>query len=489
MVNPDFQVGIVGAGFGGLIAALRLKNSGRRSFVIFERANSVGGTWRDNIYPGCACDVHSHLYCIASEPNPNWSEAFSSQPEIWAYMKDVVRKNELETHIRYNTEIVAMQFLEEQGFWKVSDQNGNSVTVKMLILATGPLNRPHLPAFGGLETFKGKYFHSSAWDYNYNLKGKKVAVVGTGASAIQIIPNIADQVAQLYVFQRTPAWVMPRRNRPISRIEKQLLGRVPFAQKLYRELIYWVRELFGLGFVGNNTLNKFMERTVLKTIKKQVNDPELRQKLTPTYQIGCKRVLIADDFYPTFNRANVHLITDTIDRITPNGILAQNGTDYPADLIVFATGFVAADIELESQIIGLNNRSLIDEWRKTGAEAYHGITVSGYPNLAFILGPNTGLGHSSVLHMMESQMNYIMQYIEQLEKNAPKTTALDLKQDAQTGYNRQLQTDFEGTVWASGCKSWYMNRNGKNTTLYPHLTAAFRKETQRFDVENYTLLT
>ncbi len=440
-MKPDFQVGIVGAGFGGLIAALRLKNSGHRSFVVFERAGEVGGTWRDNIYPGCACDVHSHLYSIASEPNPDWSELFSSQPEILAYLKNVVSKNQLEPHIRYNTDITDMQFLEDSGLWRVSDQNGQSVNVKMLILATGPLNRPNTPTFKGLETFAGKYFHSSAWDYGYDLAGKNVAVIGTGASAIQIIPNIAHQVKHLYVFQRTPAWVMPRRNRTIGRGEKSLLHHLPFAPKITREFIYWVREFFGLAFVGNKTLNNFMERAVLKMINKQVNDPEIRKKLIPNYQIGCKRVLIADDFYPTFNRTNVSLETNPIDQITPTGVLTQNGTQHHCDLIIFATGFVAADIELHSKITGLAGRSLIEEWRKNGAEAYYGATVSGYPNLAFILGPNTGLGHSSVLHIMESQMNYIMQYLKKLEQSSPNA-ALNLKPTAQITHNQHKQQQF-----------------------------------------------
>lgn len=486
-MKPDFQVGIVGAGFGGLIAALRLKNSGRESFVIFERAKEVGGTWRDNIYPGCGCDVHSHLYSIASEPKPDWSLMFSKQTEILAYLKSVVSKNKLNKFIRYNTDIVAIQFLEDSGNWQITDQNGKKVVVKLLILATGPLNRPNMPIIKGIENYKGKQFHSSAWDNTYDLTDKKVAIIGTGASSIQIIPNIAPIVGQLTVFQRTPAWVMPRHNRAISSFEKKLFAKAPFVQKMLREIIYWIRELFGLGFVGNNTINKLMAKAVLKKLEKEVQSPETRAKLIPNYQIGCKRILVADDFYPTFNRPNVHLETNPIAQITENGIVTQNGTNHTADVLVFATGFVAAEIELHTKIAGKDGRMLIDEWRKNGAEAYHGATVSGYPNLAFILGPNTGLGHSSVVHIMESQMNYLMQYLEQLEKGG-NNASLDLKPQVQVAYNQQLQQKFDGTVWASGCKSWYLNRNGKNTTLYPRLTAAFRRETKRFEVADYTFV-
>ncbi len=483
-MKPDFEVGIIGAGFGGLIAALRLKHSGRQSFVIFERANEVGGTWRDNIYPGCGCDVHSHLYSIASEPNPNWSQLFSAQPEILAYLKNVVANNQLNPFIRYNTDVVDIRFLEDSNTWQLTDQHGKTTVVKMLILATGPLNRPNMPVFKGLENYKGKQFHSSAWDNSYDLTNKRVAIIGTGASAIQIIPNIAPIVGQLNVFQRTPAWVMPRRNRTIGSFQKALFNRIPIVQKTIREIIYWIRELFGLGFVGNHFINKLMEKSVLKQLEKEVQNPNTRAKLIPNYQIGCKRILVADDFYPTFNRPNVDLITDSIDHITENGICTKNGTHYPADVIIFATGFIAAEVELHSKITGINGRLLIDEWRKNGAEAYLGATVSGYPNMAFILGPNTGLGHSSVVHMMESQMNYLMQYLEQLEKGG-SNARLDLKPQVQTAYNKHLQQQFDGTVWNSGCKSWYLNNKGKNTTLYPRLTAAFRKATKTFNPNDY----
>jgi len=487
-MNPTYQVGIIGAGFGGLIAALKLKHSGRSSFVIFERAAEIGGTWRDNVYPGCACDVPSLVYSIATEPNPDWNSAFSKQPDILRYLKNVVAKNDLAEHIRFDSDITGLEFLEEEGCWQVTDRNGAMTTVKMIMLATGPLNRPVIPNFKGLETFKGKKFHSSAWDNTCDLKGKRVAVIGTGASAIQIVPNIAPEVAHLSVFQRTPAWIAPRNDRKISSFEKTLFNYFPFMQRGFRELRYWLAEFLGKAFVGNETVSKLSSSIALQKLKKEVNDQKIRQKLTPQYKIGCKRVLLSDDYYPAFNRPNVQLITDPIDQITANGIVTTDGNIHPIDVIVFATGFEAADIKVYTKILGKNGTNLIDLWAMTGAQAYHGTTVSGYPNLAFILGPNTGLGHNSVLHMMESQMTYILQYLTLLE-NSGDTAYLDIQEAIQKAYNENLQKQFDGTVWASGCRSWYMNKNGLNTTLYPRLTVQYRKETEKINKNDYQIIT
>ena len=484
-MNIDYQVGIVGAGFAGLVAALRLKKSGRHSFVVFERAGEIGGTWRDNVYPGCACDVASPLYSFAQALNADWDQLYSSQPEILAYMKNVVQDNELEPHIRYHHDIVEARFQPQTGRWLVRARNGQEVTVAVLILGTGPLNRPSLPAFPGMEQFEGTVFHSSQWDKNGDLRNKRVAVIGTGASAIQIIPNIAPLVSHLTVFQRTPAWVTPRKNRRISAEEKHKWKRFPLLLKWQRESIYWLNEFLGLGFTGNQRINNIMRRYALRRLARQVRDPEIRKKLTPDYTIGCKRILRSDDYYPVFNRKNVTLVTEAIERFTTDGIVA-GGRFYPQDIVVLATGFVAADIDLYLQVIGKNGKNLIDEWKTSGAEVYLGTTVSGYPNLCFLLGPNTGLGHNSVVHMMESQMNYVMKYLAFLEK-AGEGSFLDVKADVQQRYNEQLQQQFTGTVWSSGCKSWYTNAAGKNTTLYPRLSVTFRRLTKRFDPAAYTI--
>jgi cation diffusion facilitator CzcD-associated flavoprotein CzcO len=484
-MKHDFQIGIVGAGFAGLVAALRLKKSGRHSFVIFERAGEIGGTWRDNIYPGCACDVASPLYSFAQALNPDWENLYSSQPEILAYMKKVVKENGLEEHIRFHADIVEARFQPQTGGWLVADREGKQVSVSVLILGTGPLNRPHLPTFAGIENFNGKIFHSSQWDTSYDLQGKRVGVIGTGASAIQIIPNIAPLVSQLTVFQRTPAWVTPRKDRKFTEEEKQKFRRFPFALKWQRESIYWLNEFLGLGFIGNERINNIMRKFAVRRLTRQVKNPETRRKLTPNYKIGCKRILKSDDYYPVFNRENVALVTEPIETFTAEGIMA-GGRLHPLDAVVFATGFIAADIDLYLIVIGLHGKNLVDEWKRTGAEAYLGTSITGYPNLCFLLGPNTGLGHNSVVHMMESQMNYIIQYIAFLESKA-EGSYLDVKPDAQETYNERLQQQFKGTVWSSGCKSWYLNAAGKNTTLYPRLSVTFRKKTKRFNPSAYTL--
>ena len=482
----DYQVGIVGAGFAGLVAALRLKKSGRNSFVIFERASELGGTWRDNTYPGCACDVASPLYCFSDEPNTNWSRLYSSQPEILNYMKDVVQKNNLDSHIQYNSEIIEASFRKETGTWVVTDSQGRTATVGILILGMGPLNRPNMPNFQGLSDFKGKQFHSSQWDSSYDLTGKRVAVIGTGASAIQIIPSIAPIVNQLIVFQRTPAWVTPRLDKALTSVQQERWRRYPVLVKWEREKLYWLNEFLGLGFIGKERVNKVMHQFATRRLEKQVKDPGTRKKLTPDYKIGCKRILKSDDYYPVFNQKHVTLITDPIERFVPEGIVAD-GKIYQLDAVIHATGFIAADSDWKIRIVGINGENLLEKWKVTGAEAYLGTTVSGFPNLALILGPNTGLGHNSIVHMMESQMNYIMQYIQYLEK-AGAGSYLDVKAGIQNMYNEELQAKFTGTVWSSGCKSWYLNAAGKNTTLFPRLTGNFRKLTKRFDASKYNLV-
>ncbi|GAB3043827.1 flavin-containing monooxygenase [Spirosoma pulveris] len=480
----DFQVGIIGAGFAGLVAALRLKKQHEESFVIFERATDVGGTWRDNIYPGCACDVASPLYSFADELNPNWVNLYSSQPAILAYMQSVVERNDLRKHIRFNSDIVKAQFITDQGCWQLIDAQGTTTTVRVLLAALGPLNRPNIPNFPGLASFQGKVIHSARWDTTCDLTGKRVAVIGTGASAIQLVPAIAPLVESLTVFQRTPAWISHRLDRPLSAATRQRFSRFPILMKLQRESIYWLNEFVGMGFTGSQWLNNLMKHISLKKLANEVKDPETRKKLTPNYIIGCKRILKSDDFYPTFNRPNVHLVTEPIDTFSQTGIKTIDGQEHVFDVVILGTGFKVADLNFYTEFIGKADTRLQDVWKKTGGEAFKGVTTANFPNLAFILGPNTGLGHNSVIHIMESQMNYIMQYINQINQLGG-TGYLDVKESVQQAYNQRLQQQFNGTVWASGCQSWYMNEAGKNTTLYPRLNTHFRRLTKRFSVADY----
>jgi cation diffusion facilitator CzcD-associated flavoprotein CzcO len=356
----------------------------------------------------------------------------------------------------------------------------------MVIMALGPLNRPIIPKLKGIELFEGKQFHSSQWDMQYKLKGKKVGVIGTGASAIQFVPQIAPIVEQLTVFQRSAAWIADRMDRSFSDKEQIGFEKVPSTQKALREFLYWLLEFRGRLFMGNKIIYNLIEKLALKKLEKEVKDPITRKKLTPDYKLGCKRVLSSDDYLPTFNKENVELITDGIKEITKEGIITNDGKLFPVDTIIYGTGFEAAEFSTTAKFIGINKLNLFDTWRKESMQAFKGTTISGFPNLAIILGPNTGLGHTSVVHMMESQMNYIMDYIAKLEKLDKKIT-INIKKETQDKYNKKIQSQFKGTVWASGCKSWYLDSNGKNTTLYPQLTTKFREELKKVDWEDYEL--
>ena len=480
------DVAIIGAGFAGLGAAVRLKQRGT-SFVIFERAAEVGGTWRDNVYPGCACDVPSHLYSLSFAPNPNWSRMYSPQAEILNYLKNVVDTYQLRPTIRYNTDIIRTEFSESDGCWTLTDRAGNSMTARVVIVATGPLNRPSIPKLNGIDTFAGRAFHSANWDHAYDLTGKRVAIVGTGASAIQIVPQIAPKVTQLTVFQRTAPYVTPRSDRTVSPTEQRLFRRLPVLQRAYRSFIYWFNELQGLLFLGNKTLGKLGARKAKQHLEAAISDPELRRKATPNYQIGCKRVLVSDDYYPALTRPNVELVTDRIDHVTPTGIVTTDDIERPVDAIIYGTGFVASEIIVDLRIVGRKGHNLHDQWLTSGPEAHYGITVSGYPNLLFLVGPNTGLGHNSIVHMIESQVQYVLGYLDLLDRAGPDAF-LDVKPDAQETYNADIQQKMVGTVWASGCQSWYMDSRGKNTTIWPALTVTYRNATKRVNPAHYDVV-
>ena len=485
-MKPTVDVAIIGAGFAGLGAAIRLKQRGDTSFVLFERAGEVGGTWRDNVYPGCACDVPSHLYSLSFAPNPNWSRVYSSQPEIFTYLKGLVETHRLRPHIRLNSDIIRVEFSEHHGLWTLTDRAGRQTMARMVLAGIGPLNQPKLPDLPGLSRFEGRQFHSGAWDLGYDLTGKRVAVIGTGASAIQIVPAIAPVVERLTVFQRTAPWVAPRLDKPLSARWQRLFRRVPLLRQAYRASIYWTNELRGLSFFGNETLNKLGTKESLGHIDAQIADPDLRRRVTPNYKLGCKRVLVSDEYYPALTRPNVELVTDGIAEIRANSIVDKAGVERPVDALIFGTGFVAADVFRELTIVGLGGRNLLDEWRVTGAQAHYGMTVSGYPNLLFLLGPNSGLGHNSIIHMIESQVNYVLSYLAHLKRAAPNAW-LDLNPAAQQTYNDTLQQKLLTTVWASGCQSWYQNAEGRNTTLWPGLTVTYRRATRRINPAEYTV--
>lgn len=483
--QPEFQTAIIGAGFAGIGAAIQMQKSNLHSFIIFERARDIGGTWRENTYPGCGSDVPSHMYSYSFELNPNWSRSFSKQEEILNYIQHCTNKHQLKKHIQFNTTIKEAIFNENKGYWSLYDQSGNETTARTIIAALGPLNVPLIPKFKQQENYKGVNFHTSRWNHSFNLKGKRVAIIGTGASTIQIVPSIVDKVDHLFVFQRSAPWILPKKDGTFSSLSKSLFKNIPGFQRLYRELIYWLMEIRGKGLFGNKAITHLARSMAIRHINNSISDPELIKKVTPAYEIGCKRVLPSNDYYPALERSNVTLVTAPIDSFGEDHILDKNGNKIALDAIIYATGFEAASFSNRGlKIKGINGRDLFEEWEQNGPEAYYGIAAEGYPGLLFMLGPNTGLGHSSVIHMMESQINYILDYLEKLPENA----VMDVKPSLQKEYNARIQKQLSKMVWASGCQSWYQTASGKNTTLWPGHTFSYRKQTKEVNLKDYNIL-
>jgi cation diffusion facilitator CzcD-associated flavoprotein CzcO len=485
------RVVVVGSGFAGIATAVRLLERGTTDFVVLERGDDVGGTWRDNTYPGCACDVPSHMYSFSFAPNPDWSQAFSPQPEIQAYLQRVARERGVLAHVHLRTELLGARWDDDRQVWELATSRGD-VTCEVLVLGTGGLSDPSVPSLPGLERFEGTTFHSAAWNHDHDLTGERVAVVGTGASAIQFVPHVQERAARLVLFQRTAPWVMPRRDRRITRAERALYRRVPAAQKLNRAGIYVGRESWILGFAKHPGIMSVAERIARRHVARQVADPELRAMLTPTYRLGCKRVLLSNDYYPALTRPNVEVVTDRVVEVRPHAVVAQapdgTRTEHPVDTIVFGTGFKVSDPPVAHRVVGRDGRTLAETWGERGMAALHGTTVAGFPNLFFLVGPNTGLGHNSIVYMIESQVGYVMDALTQLETRG--ASSIEARQSAQDGDNERLQRDLAGTVWnAGGCSSWYLDAHGRNTTLWPTFTWSYRRRVRRVDLSEYVLRT
>jgi cation diffusion facilitator CzcD-associated flavoprotein CzcO len=478
-----FRTAIVGTGFSGIGMAIKLLREGERDFVVLERADDIGGTWRDNTYPGCRCDVPSHLYSFSFAPNPNWSSTFSPQPEILAYLRDVAARFGVLPHVRFGTEMTSAHWDEAEARWRIDTSTG-SITADVLIAAQGPLSDPLVPDLPGLDSFQGTKFHSAGWDHDHRLDGERVAVIGTGASAIQFVPKIQPRVGQLHVFQRTPPWVMPHPNRPMSDWEHKLYRRLPAAQLAMRAGIYWARETFVLQFT-NRRMRKLATRMALRQLEHQVPDPELRAKLTPSYEIGCKRILPTDEWYPALMQPNVEVVTGGIQEVRPHSIVSSDGTEREVDTIIFGTGFHVTDIPIAERVRGRDGRTLAEAWDGSPS-AYKGAAVAGYPNLFLLVGPNTGLGHNSIVFMIESQINYVLGALKAMRRRG--AAIVDVKPEAQAAYNAELEAMTEGTVWVSGgCSSYYIDRNGRNSTIWPTFTWPFRRRTRQFDEGAYAL--
>lgn len=472
---------IVGAGFAGLGMAVKLDEDGERDFLVIEKGDDVGGTWRANHYPGAACDVPSQLYSYSFALNPDWSMSFSPQPEIWAYIKRVAEQSGVLDRFRFRTAVEHATWDDARRVWQVDLSDGSELTANTLISGAGGLSEPRLPEIDGIDGFQGEVFHSAQWNHDVDLTGKRVAVIGTGASAIQIVPEVAEIAGHLDVYQRTAPWVIPRHDRRYTAVERFGFRHVPLMQRAYRTAIYLGRECYVPAFTRMPKLAWPAKRLALANIARGIQDPELRRKVTPDYEIGCKRILISNRYYPALDADHVDLVTDPIAKVTGDAIVTADGVERPVDVLIVATGFHTTDQPIASRIIGRTGRTLAETWAESGQVAYKGTTVHGFPNLFEIIGPNTGLGHSSMVFIIESQVAYIRDAIRTMNDHAYATVEPHL--DEQNRWNEDLQRRMQRTVWnTGGCASWYLDSEGRNTTLWPRTTFAFRNLLSRFDV-------
>ncbi|MCM2390007.1 flavin-containing monooxygenase [Streptomyces albipurpureus] len=480
------RVAVIGSGFAGLGAAVRLRREGITDFVVLERAGSVGGTWRDNDYPGCCCDVPSHLYSFSFAPNPDWPRTFSGQRHIRAYLEQVTDAFHLRHHLRFHHEVLKMVWDDQELRWTIETSQG-TYTADVVVSATGPLSDPKIPDIPGLADFPGAVFHSARWDHDIELRGKRVAMVGTGASAAQIVPAIQPQVDRLTLFQRTPPWVLPKVDREITPAERWLHRQVPLTRSLRRGLLWGVRELQVSAFTKRPQQLTLVESIAKGHLARTVKDPALRAKLTPDYRIGCKRVVLSSEYYPALVQPNAEVVASGLVEVRGSTLVAADGTEAEADVVIFGTGFHVTDMPIADRVVGADGITLAESW-KEGMRSLRGATAAGFPNWMTLIGPNTGLGNSSMILMIESQLNYLADYLRQLTVLGGRT-ALTPKPSAVTAWNGKVQARMERTIWnTGGCSSWYLDPSGRNTTLWPGTTGEFRRVTREVDLAEYEIV-
>ncbi len=480
--RTSFHTLTIGAGFAGIGMAIALKKAGLGEFLILEKRNDVGGVWRDNTYPGAACDVPSHLYSFSFEPNPNWSRVFARQDEIHQYLRHCASKYGLLSSIRFNSEVAFASYDEALALWTVSLTNGQVLQARHVVTATGQLSRPVYPQIEGMNSFQGPVCHSAHWDHTQDLRGKRVAVVGTGASAIQFVPAIADQVGQLSVFQRSAAYILPRPDGPYAGWRQAMFRALPFTMTLHRARIYAQYESRAIGFTRiKGLMDLAVGMPFRRLLRRQVPDAALRAQLTPDYPIGCKRILLSNDYLATMAKPNVKLVTQGIRRITPTGIETTDGQHHPADAIVYGTGFAATEFLAPMSITGRKGQELNAAWRQ-GAQAYLGMTVPGFPNFFMLYGPNTNLGHSSIIYMLESQIAHVLRCMKAAQQAGAHEVEVDARRYA--SFNDTVQQRLRATVW-QGCKSWYVDANGHNSTNWPGFTFGYRWLTRHSSLDAY----
>ncbi|PRY08830.1 flavin-containing monooxygenase [Kineococcus rhizosphaerae] len=485
MTHDDPRIVIVGSGFSGICAAVKLMEAGFHKLTILERGEDVGGTWRDNNYPGCACDVPAVLYSFSFAPNPDWSRRYCGHDELFAYLRGVADRYSLRPHIRFKTDVTRMSYDVETAQWQVTTGSGEVLIADVVVNGTGTLSQPSIPRLEGLSSFTGEVFHSATWDHAKPLEGRQVAVIGTGASAIQFVPKIAGIADHVTVFQRTPPWVMPRDDHEYTGWESQLFRRVPVSQKLLRWKTYWDFETLARGFLGKQKVVDAYRRKAEAFIKASIPDDLLRAAVTPDYDPGCKRRLVSNDWYPALCRDDVDLVTERIVEVRPSAVVTADGVEHPTDVIVFGTGFAATDFLAPMEVRGLSGVELSEQWRE-GAATHLGIVAADFPNLWMVMGPNTALGHNSIVFMIEQQVHYIVQALQHLR--AKRIPAVRIRPEVMQRSYEEVQRRMGKTVWASGCNSWYLSDGGRNDTLWPATTVEYWWQTRRFRPEDYQVI-
>jgi len=476
-----YRVVIIGAGFGGIGMAIALKQAGIDDFIVLDRASDLGGIWRDNSYPGLTCDVPSQLYSFSYRPW-RWSRRYPARAEILAYLHALVAEHDLGSHLRFGSGVTAATFDESNSLWNLTLQGGGTLQGTALVCAVGQLGRPALPEIPGRDQFAGQSWHSAHWNHDVDLAGRRVAVIGTGASAIQFVPEIAKTASHVDVYQRTPPYVLPKADRPYRDVEHALFDRVPAVRKADRLRIFLYGELLTSGFVLSPKLLAGPMQLWRRQLRRQIPDPGLRAKCVPDYVMGCKRVVFSNDWYPALTRPNVELVTDRIERVIQEGLVTADDRTRTADVIVFGTGFKAVEFLAPMEITGLRGLKLKDAW-KDGAQAYLGISVSGFPNFFMLYGPNTNLGGNSIIYMLEGQIAYAHRAIEALETG--QLAWLDVRPEVQDSFNSWVESASRTSVWESGCHSWYTTAQGRNTNNWPDYTFMYRYRVRRFDLASY----
>jgi cyclohexanone monooxygenase len=476
-----FDVLVVGAGFAGLGAAIKLHEAGFDDFAVLEKADRPGGTWRDNTYPGCGCDVPSAVYSFSFAPNPDWSRAYAEQQEIQDYLERTVEEYGVTPRIHFGTEVQGASWSEAEQRWSLDTTTG-PYSARVVITGAGPLHEPNLPNVPGLDGFKGHVFHSARWDHDYDLRGRRVAVVGTGSSAIQFVPMIQPEVEQLYLFQRTAPWVIAKFDRRIGDAEKRLYRRYPGVQRALRNVLYGMFELTQIAQRRPRVMQQ-VQRLALLHLRRQVKDPELRRVLTPNFILGCKRILLSNTYYPALQQPNAELVPHALREVREHSVIGADGVEREVDTIIFGTGFHVTDMPIGERVRGDDGRSLADVWQGS-PRAYLGTTVAGFPNLFMLIGPNVGNGHTSAIVLIEAQLEYALGALKEMRERG--LSSLTVRAEVQHAYNERVQKALAGTVWNSGgCQSYYLDRNGTNSTIYPWTTIDLRRRTSRFQLDEY----